>query len=173
MVHIKHDLSAIHRYWFKEEGAALMASRGIRAHEGSCFGCGFNLKLERAHIVADMDGGEATLCNLHNLCPNCHLESETLSGQDYWTWLELHHKKKYKSPLVRLDEKLAYFNSSLTDVLSEFSVNGIEAAFERLGPLGVTGELKEKFEQLDRAVRDLSSDEKLKLTNEYLDAFLH
>lgn len=51
-----------------------------------CFACGWEGKIERAHILAVSEGGDNLVSNLHLLCDGCHRASEPLSGQDYWEW---------------------------------------------------------------------------------------
>lgn len=52
----------------------------------SCFCCGATGKLERAHIKALVSGGDNSVSNIHILCKKCHLDSEGLSGDNYWRW---------------------------------------------------------------------------------------
>lgn len=59
-------------------------------HHGAellCFACGFDRELERAHIVAHIDGGTEGVENLHLLCDACHRSSEHLDGDTYDEWL--------------------------------------------------------------------------------------
>jgi len=52
-----------------------------------CFACRMPAPgCERAHVVADCEGGAGDAANLHMLCPVCHQDSEVLSGDRYWTW---------------------------------------------------------------------------------------
>jgi hypothetical protein len=56
--------------------------------KGCCFACGvsWGVTLERAHILAHMEGGMDTVENLHLLCQHCHKDSEIFSGEVYWEW---------------------------------------------------------------------------------------
>ena len=64
---------------------------GLSAAEATeddyCFACGFKARTERAHIQASVEGGEDDVENLHLLCPDCHRQSELLSGYEYYEWL--------------------------------------------------------------------------------------
>lgn len=53
-----------------------------------CWACGMDYKvsLQRAHILARVDGGSDAPGNLHMLCVQCHRRSETLWGKAYWDW---------------------------------------------------------------------------------------
>ena len=57
-----------------------------------CMACGFNHRngtnLDRAHIVARDHGGSDDVSNIHLLCRNCHIESESLSEEYYWKWFK-------------------------------------------------------------------------------------
>jgi 5-methylcytosine-specific restriction endonuclease McrA len=54
-----------------------------------CFACGVSgLPLERCHIHARSMGGDDLPRNLHLLCRWCHLESELLSGLEYFRWFK-------------------------------------------------------------------------------------
>ena len=54
--------------------------------EGVCFACGTIGFLERCHILARCCGGSDETNNLHLLCPECHIESEGISGEIYNRW---------------------------------------------------------------------------------------
>jgi hypothetical protein len=53
-----------------------------------CFACNMDAGTERCHILPRCEGGSDEVHNLHLLCKECHLESETLSGDVYWQWLQ-------------------------------------------------------------------------------------
>lgn len=75
-----------------ELGKADSVQQVIDARHDWCFHCGINHKvpggLERAHILARMDGGSDTPDNLHLLCHQCHVHSELLDGDAYWEWFK-------------------------------------------------------------------------------------
>lgn len=58
------------------------------SRERICWACGMQPKysLERAHILARVDGGSSLPVNYHMLCSECHLTSEFLFGRSYWEW---------------------------------------------------------------------------------------
>ena len=59
-------------------------------HWNYCFACGLmdeRWTLERAHIVARVNGGPDTAENLHLLCHLCHKASEYREGDRYWEWI--------------------------------------------------------------------------------------
>ncbi|UOE45880.1 HNH endonuclease signature motif containing protein [Agromyces larvae] len=69
-------------YW-----APLLEEAGLSVDAEYCWACGANVGyLERAHILARIEGGSNEPSNLHLLCPSCHLDSEMLHGRDYWQW---------------------------------------------------------------------------------------
>lgn len=51
-----------------------------------CMACG-GYGNDRAHILALSEGGSNLASNLHMLCRECHIESEALSGYNYWLWI--------------------------------------------------------------------------------------
>lgn len=58
-------------------------------HQGSrglCFACGFEERLDQAHIHPRVRGGSDEPNNLHLLCVHCHQQSEYLEGARYWQW---------------------------------------------------------------------------------------
>lgn len=70
------DVDEILEPWKSTDGAKIE----------TCFCCGATGKLERAHIKALALGGDNSVENIHLLCKKCHLDSEPLSGNSYWTW---------------------------------------------------------------------------------------
>ena len=55
--------------------------------KGTCFACGLHFRsLDRAHIIAKVEGGNDNVNNLHMLCDICHKDSEYLKGTKYWEW---------------------------------------------------------------------------------------
>ena len=81
------DKDEIREWWAK-----WLAVRGKfdSVHEATeddyCFACGFKARTERAHIKASVEGGSDDVKNLHLLCPDCHRQSERLSGYEYYEW---------------------------------------------------------------------------------------
>ena len=61
-----------------------------------CMACGFNHRngnsLDCAHIVARHHGGSDDVSNIHLLCRNCHIESESLSEEYYWKWFKIKNR---------------------------------------------------------------------------------
>jgi hypothetical protein len=58
--------------------------------ENVCFACGTFGVVERAHIVPKQYGGSDCEQNLHNLCRECHMESEILTEPGvYFEWFNL------------------------------------------------------------------------------------
>ena len=51
-----------------------------------CFACGKMGDVDRAHILARVEGGSDGVENIHLLCHYCHVLSELLSGDHYWRW---------------------------------------------------------------------------------------
>jgi len=47
-----------------------------------CFACGSNVLTDLAHIIPKMLGGFNTSNNLHLLCKECHIESESLENRE-------------------------------------------------------------------------------------------
>lgn len=72
-----------------------------------CFACGLEYpwKTERAHILAHCEGGTHDHDNLHLLCPPCHIASELLSGDSYWTWF------KERTPLDAVAQLIRGYDS--------------------------------------------------------------
>lgn len=75
--------------------------------DDACMACGFTFYTERCHIVPVCEGGSDELNNLTILCPNCHKESEHLSGHLYWAW---HASKAIESKyFIRNLQSLAFY----------------------------------------------------------------
>lgn len=72
-----------------------------------CVVCASTGYLHKCHILAASEGGSDEVSNLHILCPNCHTESEMLTGDIYWRWLQFKHQEKYKPPFLKATEKLS------------------------------------------------------------------
>jgi len=52
-----------------------------------CFACGGFFGTQRCHIIPKYISGDDTANNLHLLCPECHLESESLFDKEsYFSW---------------------------------------------------------------------------------------
>jgi 5-methylcytosine-specific restriction endonuclease McrA len=78
---------AVRAYWVE----ALWHRKGFDSPEeflerGTCFACGDERAVERAHILARCSGGSDDASNIHILCRICHKDSETLDGEAYWSW---------------------------------------------------------------------------------------
>ena len=79
---------AIRAHWAKR----LWAIKGFDSEaefleRGTCFACGMDGIIERAHIVARSVGGSDGCENLHILCRVCHKDSEYLDSERYMAWL--------------------------------------------------------------------------------------
>lgn len=62
---------------------------GSKHFKNRCFACGRVQParwIHRAHITPKRLGGCNQASNLHNLCYECHLDSESLHGDAYWSW---------------------------------------------------------------------------------------
>lgn len=61
--------------------------------ESICFACmAGRTILQRCHILPKCEGGSDDVENIHLLCVPCHLESEYLTGDLYWSWfLDRHY----------------------------------------------------------------------------------
>lgn len=97
--------SIIREYWQVGDGLNLLDEHGIEITDLGCFACGFDLKIERCHIVPKQFGGQDDVSNLHLLCPNCHAESENLKESFYWKWLIVKNQSDYKVSELRLYER--------------------------------------------------------------------
>tara|TARA_R110000803_G_scaffold202516_1_gene267718 strand:+ start:49 stop:444 length:396 start_codon:yes stop_codon:yes gene_type:complete len=89
----------IYEYWFDN---FFLDQYGIKLGGlGDCFACGFNMKVERSHILPINQSGDNSEENLHLLCPTCHVESEFLNGEHYWNWLSHKNINEYEMPIER------------------------------------------------------------------------
>lgn len=107
----------IFKYW-QEDPEGVFKKHGIDI-DGiyDCFACGFDSQVQRAHIIAISEGGDNAVSNIHLLCPNCHVESEILSEECYWTWLQNKNTYHYEFSLVRMRNKLSLYG--IEDKLNE------------------------------------------------------
>lgn len=72
-----------------------------------CFVCGKPGEVERAHILAVVDGGSNDPSNLHLLCSGCHKDSEYLNGRRYEAWFHNASKARWKDPFDwRMEQRL-------------------------------------------------------------------
>jgi len=79
----------IYKYW---KTSPLFHSLNKQAFDGECnkcMACGVQGTIDRAHIVAKVNGGSYQPSNLHCLCQVCHKISENLEGHDYWLWIAI------------------------------------------------------------------------------------
>tara|TARA_R100000951_G_scaffold69238_2_gene58337 strand:+ start:316 stop:732 length:417 start_codon:yes stop_codon:yes gene_type:complete len=89
----------IHEYWY---GNSFLDQYGIELGGlYDCFACGFNIKVQRCHILSINESGDNSVENLHLLCPTCHVESEFLNGDYYWNWLSHKNINEYEMPIER------------------------------------------------------------------------
>ena len=79
-----------------------------------CFACKRSYpSVDRAHILPLTDGGDNECGNLHLLCHTCHKESEHLTGDKYWRWIEerrwwhVHAQEMVVSGIITTTEKNA------------------------------------------------------------------
>jgi len=61
-----------------------------------CFTCP-EIGTQRAHIKPVCQGGNNSIKNLHNLCCQCHKESEIYEGQMYWRWFKYKRLEEFDS----------------------------------------------------------------------------
>jgi hypothetical protein len=64
------------------------------------------MRIERAHIVPDRDGGSPGPENLHLLCRRCHFESDHLAPSAYWHWLRGKRVSEWKHPLLHAYDRV-------------------------------------------------------------------
>ncbi len=70
----------------------------------TCMACGYHKGIQRAHVQPLCEGGDHKLSNIHLLCRNCHVESEHLSGESYWSWMRAVNTNQYKPFYQRMSE---------------------------------------------------------------------
>lgn len=95
----------------------------IEGNEKTCFCCGIEGYIERAHIVPLSLGGTNSLDNLLLLCPKCHTESpdvidarymfEWLNQQPYYAsrYLAIKMGMVYLDDLIKLIKLFSQFNN--------------------------------------------------------------
>ena len=108
----------IYNYWVDGGGSKLMREHGIELGDLACFACGFDLKIERAHIVAVTAGGTNSEDNLHLLCPNCHIESENFRLDFYWLWLKNKNSRSYRTSFEQSDDRLKLLDRDFNDFMT-------------------------------------------------------
>lgn len=91
----------IAKHWYDE----LLERCGKLTNEDGyllCFSCQeANIALERAHILAKIEGGDDSLDNLHLLCPYCHRDTESISGELYWIYMKRAAKSRHHDSLIQ------------------------------------------------------------------------
>jgi len=111
-----------------------MNKRILSLHTHTCFACGSDCGTERAHIESKQYGGADDASNLHLLCKECHLESESIENQEhYFLWfkdkspmnsgsnLRIRNKAKLYESLIKLG-RVNELPKFLRDLLSPMSV---------------------------------------------------
>jgi Recombinase len=106
-----------------------------------CFACGMDEELERAHIVAHIEGGDGGASNLHLLCHACHRLSELLSGDAYFVWFMA---RNAMSKLMDRQEKVSR---------SERTKQGLQRAKENGTQLGAPVRISQELVAYVRDVR--------------------
>lgn len=83
-----------------------------------CFACSSldTTKLERAHILARCNGGSDEVDNLHLLCRNCHVSSETISGEKYWQWFKYTFENWVEITIARCKPHINMALNNLNDL---------------------------------------------------------
>ena len=93
--------SNIAKHWYDE----LLERCGKLTNEDGyllCFSCQeANIELERAHILAKSEGGDDSIDNLHLLCPHCHRDTESISGELYWIYMKRPAKSRHHHLLIQ------------------------------------------------------------------------
>ena len=79
-----------------------------------CWGCGMAEEVERAHIIAHMEGGSNEVENYGLLCRYCHIASEMIDGLEYMNWLETRNASHVWFELI------AYVKGGMTSVLAGY-----------------------------------------------------
>jgi len=89
----------VHKHWVDDPDNIFEDLEINQGGESACMACGWDIRPQRAHIIARSEGGGNEPSNIHLLCPNCHLESETLNEKYYWIWFK-NKNQKFKTNLV-------------------------------------------------------------------------
>ena len=103
-------------------------------NDSTCFKCGFDSYVERAHIKSVFDGGSDECDNLHLLCHNCHKTSEGFNGDVYWHWLNYgdHYvtitiiARYYKKCVIEPKEFATIFDNHIKERISTLGVESFE-----------------------------------------------
>ena len=94
----------------------------------TCFACGSEIGVQRSHIKPNWQGGTEDISNLHLLCPMCHIESESYTGELYNEWL--HFKTPINSgSLLMINNRISLMKSLVEDNKSHLLPEYIKKAF--------------------------------------------
>lgn len=93
---------AIADYWRPRMVAVGITGESLEPDE--CWACGRKAHLDRAHIRSHAFGGGETVDNLVLLCGAHHHDSEHLSPEVFWTWLQNTRREEYQSASARAVE---------------------------------------------------------------------
>lgn len=112
----------IFEYWENKLDSAI--------DDSTCFKCGFDSYVERAHIKSVFNGGNDDCINIHLLCNNCHKKSEGFEGDVYWNWFkyEKHFititliKRYYKKCLIESNELALIFDNQIKERISSLGL---------------------------------------------------
>lgn len=97
---VKTRRTAIGRYWISAEGRRRLRSFWVDEDGSTCFACGFDGGLERAHLVPYEMGGADEPANLVILCRRCHKDAPDLADPTAMLrWIE--RRESYNDYLSR------------------------------------------------------------------------
>jgi len=108
------------RYWSSPTPEFEEFEIEINPSNPDCFACGDYLQVQRCHISPVNKGGSNDVSNIHLLCNKCHAESEDMTGDAYWKWLQYMNHEKFETSikwvLLRLQGTPDYWAERIMEI---------------------------------------------------------
>lgn len=141
------------KYWLDAFYDAETSSE-IEQTTSICFACGGFFGTQRCHITPKWYGGIDAVENLHLLCPECHLESESITDKEaYYKWFSQKNPSN-SSSFHRFASKLISIKYQILagklDCLDEGVLNAFSKANVDLNQFAIIE--NEEIEKLSRGV---------------------
>ena len=140
---IKTSIEEIIQYWSVRIDESELSVDFSEAHE-RCWRCGYEIKLERCHIIPHSLGGQDKAENLVLLCRQCHAEGPNIADPDFfWDWLKAHKATFYDTYWTEkgMREYEFIYKKSIMQEFSELHIYEIDS-IEKL--------MKEQFKKASR-----------------------
>lgn len=129
-------------YW--RPRMAVFGITGEPFEPDECWACGRTAHVHRCHVQSHAFGGKEIVENLVLLCAVHHHDSEHLSPEVFWTWLQNTRLAEYQSPSARDVEtwrRAGMVNEKLSKMIEEMGEDRAAKTAVALVLQGYNGDL--------------------------------